>query len=83
MRFLAAEPALIIGAAQAALALAVSFGLDLDPEQVGAIMAFVAAVLALLLRQAVVSPATIASAGDVPQAVTGLAGKLVKIAGGN
>lgn len=44
------EPAAILGAIQAALALAVSFGLKLDAEQVGAIMALAAAVVALVVR---------------------------------
>ncbi len=44
------EPALIIGALQAALALAVSFGLQLTAEQVGAIMTLAAAVFAIVTR---------------------------------
>jgi hypothetical protein len=47
------EPVVIAGLIQAALALAVSFGLKLSPEQIGAIMAFTAAALALLLRSRV------------------------------
>jgi len=82
MQMLAKEPALIVGFLEAVLALAVAFGLDLDAGQVGAIMSVVTASLALLLRQAVVAPATIAQSADVPQTVTGLAGKLVRIAGG-
>ena len=49
------EPALIIGAIQAVLALVIAFGLDLSPEQVGAILAASSAVLALVTR-ANVSP---------------------------
>lgn len=44
------EPALVMGAIQAAIALAVSFGLDLSPEQIGALLAFSAAVLSLVVR---------------------------------
>lgn len=58
-RLLATEPALALGLLQAAVALAVSFGLDLEPGQVGAITAFVAAFLALVLRQVVVAPSTV------------------------
>lgn len=50
--FLAAsgEPALILGAVNAVLALGVGFGLKLTSEQVGLINAAVAAVLAVILR---------------------------------
>jgi hypothetical protein len=51
------EPALIVGFVQATLAVAVSFGLDLSVEQVGAIVAASAAVTSILLRQQV-SPAS-------------------------
>jgi hypothetical protein len=47
------EPAVILGALQAILALGLSFGLHLNPTQIGAIMAAAAAVLALLVRQQV------------------------------
>jgi hypothetical protein len=47
------EPALILGAVQAVLALVVSFGLDLTTEQVGAILAVTAAILAVVTRQRV------------------------------
>lgn len=47
------EPALIVGFVQAVLALAVSFGLDLDGTQVGAIAAFTTAATAVFLRQQV------------------------------
>jgi len=42
------EPALIIGAVQAVLALVVAFGLRLSVEQTGAILAATAAVLAVV-----------------------------------
>lgn len=47
------EPALIVGAVNALIALAVGFGLDIDPEQVGLINAAVAAVLSVVVRQQV------------------------------
>ena len=47
------EPALVAGVVSAVIALAVSFGADLSSEQVGAIMAVVAAVTALFTRQQV------------------------------
>lgn len=52
------EPALILGAVQALLALGLSFGLHLTSEQIGAIMAASAAVLAVITRSQVtpVSP---------------------------
>ena len=48
-----AEPVAIAGLVQAGLALVVSFGLQLSPEQIGAIMAFTAALLAVLVRRKV------------------------------
>lgn len=47
------EPVLILGAVQALVALVVSFGLDLSTEQVGAIVAFAAAVLSVVARRKV------------------------------
>jgi hypothetical protein len=47
------EPALILGAVNAVVALAVGFGLDVTPEQVGLINAAVAAVLSVLVRRKV------------------------------
>jgi len=47
------EPSLILGALQAILALVLAFGVDLSTEQVGAILAASAAVLAVVTRQAV------------------------------
>ena len=49
------EPAIIMSVLQAALALAVSFGLQLTAEQVGGILALSAAIFGLILR-ARVSP---------------------------
>jgi len=53
------EPALIIGAAQAIIALAVAFGFELSNEQTGALLAVTAAVLAVCTRQSVYAPATV------------------------
>ena len=47
------EPALIIAAVTAVISLAVAFGLDLTSEQVGAVMAVVAAVLGVVTRSRV------------------------------
>lgn len=47
------EPVLYLALVQAALALVAGFGLELTPEQVGAIMAFSAAVLGFVARQQV------------------------------
>lgn len=53
------EPALIVAAVQALVGLAVSFGLDLTGEQVGAIMAATAALLGVIARRKV-SPVYVA-----------------------
>lgn len=47
------EPALVAGAIQALLALVIAFGVPLSDEQVGAILAVTAAVLALAVRASV------------------------------
>jgi hypothetical protein len=47
------EPALILGAVNAVLAVAVGFGLHVTPQQVGLINAAVSAVLAVVLRSQV------------------------------
>lgn len=47
------EPALISGLVTALVALGVAFGFDLTPEQVGAIAAAVAALLAVVVRHEV------------------------------
>ena len=47
------EPALILAAVQAIVALVVAFGLDLTPEQVGGILAASAALLGVLTRSQV------------------------------
>ncbi len=53
------EPALILGALAAVIALAVGFGLDVSSEQVGLIMAGVTAILAVVTRQSVFAPKTV------------------------
>jgi hypothetical protein len=47
------EPVLILAAVQAAITLVVSFGLSLEPEQIGAIVAFTGTVLSLIARRRV------------------------------
>jgi hypothetical protein len=47
------EPVLATGLLEAILALALAFGLDLTPEQVGAILAVAVALLALVARRQV------------------------------
>lgn len=47
------EPVMFLAVVQAVVALAVAFGLELTPEQVGAVVAATAAVLGLVARQRV------------------------------
>lgn len=47
------EPILLYGLVETAVALVAAFGLDLSGEQVGALMAFVAAGLSVLARRKV------------------------------
>lgn len=53
------EPALIIGFVQALIALAVAFGLNLTPEQVGGIVAALTALAAFIVRSNVYAPANV------------------------
>jgi hypothetical protein len=53
------EPALILALVQSGIALAVGFGLDLTGEQVALILAFTAALLGVVTRHEVYSPATV------------------------
>lgn len=55
------EPALILAAAQALLALAVGFGLQITTEQMGLIMAATAAVLGVITRQQVTPTGKVAA----------------------
>jgi hypothetical protein len=52
----AREPAVWLGLIQAGLALGVGFGLHVTTEQMGLIMAFAAAVAAVVIRQNVYAP---------------------------
>ena len=54
------EPALILGAVNALIAVAVGFGLNITPEQVGLINAAVAAVLSVIVRAQVTPAAEVA-----------------------
>ena len=51
------EPAMVVALVQAVIVLAVAFGLKLEPEQIGAILALTAIVLGLITRSQV-SPTT-------------------------
>lgn len=53
MRRIQEEPALVLGAIQALVAMAVGFGLDITAEQVGLIVAASAAVLSVVTRSQV------------------------------
>ena len=53
MKLWGREPALVLGAVQAVLALVVAFGLKLSVEQTGAILAATAAILAVVTRSQV------------------------------
>jgi hypothetical protein len=53
MSVLRDEPALVLGLVQAAIALAVGFGLDLTAEQVASLVAFTAAALSVVTRSQV------------------------------
>jgi len=66
------EPALIVGFVQAILALAVSFGLDMSVEQVGAIVAVAAAATSVLLRQQVSPVSSTPTPHDEPAPASGI-----------
>ena len=53
------EPAMVVALLQAALTVAVSFGLDLSTEQMSALAALAAAAGALLVRQRVTPTSTV------------------------
>lgn len=55
------EPALIIGAFRAIMILAVSFGLNLTNEQMGAIIAVISVAMSIWTRSKVYSPDTVAN----------------------
>jgi hypothetical protein len=54
------EPALIVGVVEAVLVAAIAFGIDLTAEQTAALLAVVVAVGALITRQTVYGPRTVA-----------------------
>ena len=60
------EPALVLGAVQALVAMAVGFGLPVTPEQVALIVAATAAVLSVVTRTQV-TPTGIWTATRPPQ----------------
>ena len=47
------EPAMVLALVQAVIALVVAFGLSLEPDQIGAILAVTAVVLGLITRSQV------------------------------
>lgn len=54
------EPALVMAAIQAVLALAVGFGLSISPEQIALILAAVAAIVGVVVRSQVTPVSQIA-----------------------
>jgi hypothetical protein len=65
------EPALIAAAVAIAINLAIKFGLDLTVDQVVLINALVVAIMAIVVRQNVYSPATVARIVASPPALSG------------
>ena len=63
------EPALVLGLIQAAIVLFMAFGLDLSTEQVGAIMAFVNILLAVITRSQVTPVEKLKDAGINPKSL--------------
>lgn len=62
-----AEPALLMGAVHAFVTLAVAFGLELSGEQIAAISAAVAAVLAVVVRSQVTPTTDTPAPADPPE----------------
>lgn len=62
------EPATIMAAVQAFIALAISFGLDLSTQQVGAILAATAALLGVVTRSQTFSRYTVLHDPTLPPA---------------
>lgn len=60
------EPALIVAAIQAVLALAIGFGLPVSPEQLALIVAAMTAVLGVLVRSQVTPAAALPPEGHDP-----------------
>lgn len=79
-----AEPTMVLSVVSAGIALAIGFGANITTQQMGLIMAFAAAVLGLINRSQVTSPAslqqmtpaTLASAQDAAQPVRDVVKKL-------
>ena len=71
------EPALVSGIVSAGIALAVAFGLDWTAEQVGAVMAVVAAILAVLTRAQVTPHVDVLEHAVDGEVVAGPANELV------
>jgi len=63
------EPAMVLGLIQAAIVLFMAFGLKLDVNQVGAIMAFVNILLAVITRSQVTPVSKIEDAGIDPNSL--------------
>ena len=57
----ASEPTLILSVVSAGVALAMGFGLTITTQQMGLIMAFASAVLGVINRSQVTSPASLAA----------------------
>lgn len=60
------EPASVMAAVQALLALALSFGLELSSQQIGSILAATAALLALVTRRQTLTPYQIERDATLP-----------------
>ena len=71
------EPALILGAVNSVIAVAVGFGLNVTPEQVGLINAATAAVLAVIVRAQVTPVAEVAERVEGGKVVAGPANDVV------
>lgn len=71
------EPALILGAVNAAIAVGVAFGLPVTPEQVGLINALAAAVVAVIVRQAVTPNVSVAERVEGDRVIAGPANDIV------
>lgn len=63
------NPALLIGAVEALLALAVTFGVELTPEQTGAVLAALVALGSIAIRQSVYGPKTVDAELDAERVV--------------
>ena len=71
------EPAIVTGIVGALIALGVAFGLELTGEQTGAIMAFVSALLAVVVRQQVTPYVDVVEQLDGTEVVAGPANDIV------